>query len=1413
MKHKIILALFALVTHLQSFGQFGTKEVISPLVWSINDVCLADLDNDGDKDLIAPSKEYEDGNSLFWFSNDGNGNFSVEPEIISVSSAINISAISLMTDDLDNDGNIDIIWMNKTDPSVNNYEHQIFWAKNLGTGTFGPSRIISGSAQSQPTMSIADIDGDGDLDVVSVLPTDVVIWYENDGYGNFISEHALYPSLAFIDYVVTTDLNQDGSPDVIIAADHPGANFGGLHSFINNGDGTFGQEQVITNTDSKKSFATDLDADGDLDIIFQEGASLIHWLENDGSGNFVAETPIVISALNFVSDMDGDGDMDFIAKNDSTSWYANDGNGTFSWANTIYRSTDTVLLRVSLAEDFNSDGLPDLISTQFVSLDQGPSVYTIVYGNHVIETRLNNGNGSFEHNQHVTTCVYEPEVAKTGDIDGDGKIDIVVSSRIEDGLAWFENIGDGNFEDKKRFGYIPTTYNFPIFIELDDMDNDGDLDVVTTNSSAFSIIWYENDGTGIFTEHLVEALGSDNYYSLHVADLDGDTLVDIVSSTNNEFFWLKNNGNGTFATPTTINSTAYYGTNSVSSVDFDEDGDLDILCKTGDASQNPLGSPVIMWFKNDGSGNFGTENILHEMAYGSGNVSSADINGDGHMDVITKFDTVSTSNCCGDDFVWFPNDGNGNFGPDQLILNTGVAGVNGIKLYPKDMDNDGDVDLICTKGYPTSNLPNQFPTLFYYFENDGIGNFSLSHSIDGPRSGELLIDINDLDGDMDNDVLVCTSYDSKITWFPNQMGGCTDPSACNYSSTYSFDNGTCCYNDCGCTDPSANNFDASATCEDGSCRYDISGTVFFDEDENGFLGISEANLALQSVIIQPGNVTAITNSLGQFQISDVVAGEYQFDVQTTASYPFVTSQNPMSFSVGPNTTSQPLALGLSNQTPNYQIDVDLDGGFAYPCDEMSTHTIYFRNMGNVNISGWMEIQLDTLFQFYQEITPIDSAQGNLIYMSYDSLAPGQMFSYQIGLQTPTVSSIGAWLLSRVRVFGDLGNQQIISEQNFHTGTMICAYDPNDKNVFPPGYATPHYILNDTILEYTIRFQNTGNGTATDVVITDSLDVNLDLSTFSLLAYTHPITTTIDFDARVAEFRFENIMLPDSGSNQLESNGMVSFKIRPQGNLTPNTEINNTAFIYFDNNPPIVTNTTWNTIYECTNDLASIDAGSLIVCENEELQLSNSQDFIETYNWSIDGIPAGNNATLMEVFEDFGDSQVFLTVSNPLCTAVDSVSVTVLASPDTILVQDGIVLTASPGASYQWYLNSSEINGATAQVYTATINGTYTVVVSNLNNCVSLSQEISVVSIGISEQDKNSMSLRPNPMSTHCELIFDDSTPRTINLYSSSGQLVREFGVVSQKRLLIERKGLTAGTYVIQAIEEDDSVNEIRLLID
>ncbi|MBI2258763.1 MAG: T9SS type A sorting domain-containing protein [Flavobacteriia bacterium] len=151
--------------------------------------------------------------------------------------------------------------------------------------------------------------------------------------------------------------------------------------------------------------------------------------------------------------------------------------------------------------------------------------------------------------------------------------------------------------------------------------------------------------------------------------------------------------------------------------------------------------------------------------------------------------------------------------------------------------------------------------------------------------------------------------------------------------------------------------------------------------------------------------------------------------------------------------------------------------------------------------------------------------------------------------------------------------------DIYCGQVTGSYDPNDKQGFPLGIGQNHDIMPNQDIEYMIRFQNTGTDTAFTVVIRDTLDMDLDI--FSVVAgvSSHNYSFTMQ-GPRVLEWTFNNILLPDSTTNETMSHGFVTFTVNQNPDLANGTQITNSANIYFDFNDPVITNQTLHTINSC-----------------------------------------------------------------------------------------------------------------------------------------------------------------------------------------------------------------------------------------
>ena len=153
-----------------------------------------------------------------------------------------------------------------------------------------------------------------------------------------------------------------------------------------------------------------------------------------------------------------------------------------------------------------------------------------------------------------------------------------------------------------------------------------------------------------------------------------------------------------------------------------------------------------------------------------------------------------------------------------------------------------------------------------------------------------------------------------------------------------------------------------------------------------------------------------------------------------------------------------------------------------------------------------------------------------------------------------------------------GELDVQFNQATFAATVLNSYDPNDKQCNLPTYIQPDV---QEVLQYTVRFQNDGNYPALNVVVRDTISPNLDLTTFRFIGSKHPVSYSINPTSREIVFRFSGIQLLSSVDSLEGSQGFFTYSIKEQAGLALNSVIENTAYIYFDFNPAIVTNTTSN----------------------------------------------------------------------------------------------------------------------------------------------------------------------------------------------------------------------------------------------
>jgi FG-GAP-like repeat/Putative metal-binding motif len=359
---------------------------------------------------------------------------------------------------------------------------------------YSDGEVIRGEAGSDARESpvyATDLDGDGDVDVLSASTWEYwdpvlgwviepeLAWYENLSSGVFGAPQVITNLASGATSVYATDLDGDGDADVLSASSGSLSGDDEVAWYENLGGGVFGAPQVIASSPygCESVYATDLDGDGDSDVL--SGGDLA-WYENVGGGVFGTEQVIGSGGFAhsvYATDLDGDGDADVLAakESDGVVWYENLGGRTFSSGQTFYVTGGDSTS--AYAKDLDGDGDADIL---WISSSYG-------YGAQV-EWAENLGGGVFSASVGFYTCNGAASV-HAADLDGDGDADVLLACNWDTEVVWYENLGGGVFGALQD---ITDAANSPESVYATDLDGDGDLDVLSGSRFDAQVSWYEN---------------------------------------------------------------------------------------------------------------------------------------------------------------------------------------------------------------------------------------------------------------------------------------------------------------------------------------------------------------------------------------------------------------------------------------------------------------------------------------------------------------------------------------------------------------------------------------------------------------------------------------------------------------------------------------------------------------------------------------------------------------------------------------------------------------------------------------------------------------------------------------------------------------------------------------------------------
>lgn len=351
----------------------------------------------------------------------------------------------------------------------------------------------------------------------------------------------------------------------------------------------------------------------------------------------------------------------------------------------------------------------------------------------------------------------------------------------------------------------------------------------------------------------------------------------------------------------------------------------------------------------------------------------------------------------------------------------------------------------------------------------------------------------------------------------------------------------------------------------------VSGTVFYDFNENKIKDDNEPILENIRIDVQPDDQIKLSNSDGQYIQLCEEGNEYLISPFLEDQWRITTDSQNYNFIFEPRAFSNlHMDFGLVPTFDKHEGEIILTSK-ATRCNTVVDFSLRYANNGTFEESGQIELCLDDQASFVSASPAPSIIDESCIIWRFENLRPFFGDKIELEIEMPDEFSTGETINFTSKMYAD---DELLDSYEY-TPLVICSYDPNDKSVMPSGRDDVNTIIQGQELTYTIRFQNEGNASAINVSIQDTLSEHLDLSSFKVLDSSFPVNTTLSGNNVV--FDFNNIYLVPKSEDEDESQGYVTYRISTNLNLIYGTEIRNTAFIYFDFNAPIKTNQTINTI--------------------------------------------------------------------------------------------------------------------------------------------------------------------------------------------------------------------------------------------
>lgn len=781
---------------------------------------LADLDNDGDLDLVFTSRS----DDIRWLESRMMtfGDFRDEAVLADFTDARMIK-----TGDINGDGHLDLV--------VSSLNGEIHWYRNIdGTAEFDEPNVVLALEDENRIydLIVDDFDFDGDLDIVSKISTgfagnDEVHFHENDGSGNFAENVRMARGAYDIN---NADIDGDGQVEALVALSGHTPIEKKISAFsYNEESGSFDEQVLKTRLQTYNTQFTpaDIDSDGDLDIVMTEYSyGRVVWMINtDGKGTFSDlfaldirfEEPENVLA----SDFDLDGDLDVISVSSELGelkWYENydvpeikltnvypktlkggdklylqgigfngynsDNQITLTHIQTgeevshfperVFSSEDTYRLKFALPEEMESGYYSVRVTNKFYgSSDELSGVINVIGG----DFEVNNP----EKPEYVffDSGIQEVFVLEIADMNADMRKDVVMLA--DNGLYVSYQPGSMNPSSAPELVY---EFSSPFLPQVEqiiahDSNGDGDQDLLVSRNygDSVGIYWFESKDGSFSEEPEIYSVDAEFYINhILIADVDNDGYLDLVASTVNrstyrsKIYWFRNIPDGGFGESDVLldkfNSSILWPISVM--IDIDDDGDDDLFTtvsgfKKLEFYENTIGESFTDFSLKD---EFETSEIIRD-------IKLFDINGDNNPELLYLTRVNDTQ-----DEQWkFIKLGVENYSEtDQMLLGDNVLlqlpyGRSGDigALEAADIDADGDDDLLLTNIRNVKLFRNNYEDTYSIFQPDMFIDEEILFCTEVYGTSKVSA-IADMDGDGDQDLVVAQNFASGATlgWFQNQ---------------------------------------------------------------------------------------------------------------------------------------------------------------------------------------------------------------------------------------------------------------------------------------------------------------------------------------------------------------------------------------------------------------------------------------------------------------------------------------------------------------------------------------------------------------------------------------------------------------------------------------------------------------------